>query len=88
MLMRNYTQRTKCILALHKNCSQNLLEISNLYGYKFGKLSVAPYLGDLASTLKNLKNLNYDSTTVMATSISNTILINAFMNSSYLYHGN
>lgn len=65
-----------------QKCSQNILEISTLYGYKFGKLSVAPYLGDLASTLKKPKNLNYDSTTVVATSISNTMLIKTFMNST------
>lgn len=74
MLTRNYTQRTKCIPVLRKKCSQNLLEISNLYGYKSGKLSVAPYLGDLASTSKKKKNLNHDSTTVTATSLSNTQL--------------
>lgn len=80
---RNYTHRTKCILALHKKCSQNLLDIRDVSGHKFGTLNIVPHLGNLASNLKRWKP-NYDSSTVMATSVSNTMLMHLQIAAIYI----
>lgn len=70
-----------------KSAAKIFWEFGIYLDIKFGKPNVVPHLENFFY-FKKIKNLNYDSITGMATSISNTMLINAFMINSFLYRGN